>query len=283
MLGDVMAAATTIKVNNAIEPTIAHLRKLVDERRRTAVRDRVLDESVWAFSQGAADVGLGLVLLTTASAMASGAVQRRRVGNLHRISRLAQLPAANGGAHAGPPQAGFSGLRSHARAGGRRRRQQHRLQSRPADRDTSHAHTATASAARASATRRARRSWPQCHIPHRRRCARRQLQRAARQLHRVDRPDRRRQEHAAACPARPRTARRRSRATSCGTVGVLDDRAAFLIPPNAAFLPQVPQLISDSVADNIALGIVDDDNCRWRSSSLPCAPTSTRCPMASTR
>jgi ABC-type multidrug transport system fused ATPase/permease subunit len=38
----------------------------------------------------------------------------------------------------------------------------------------------------------------------------------------------------------------------------LHDRAAFLIPPNAAFLPQVPQLISDSVADNIGLGIVDE-------------------------
>ena len=38
----------------------------------------------------------------------------------------------------------------------------------------------------------------------------------------------------------------------------LRDRAAFLIPPNAAFLPQVPQLISDSVADNIGLGIVDN-------------------------
>ena len=72
MLGDVMAAATTMKVNNAIDPTIAHLHELVDARRRTAVRDRVLDESVWAFSQGAADVGLGLVLLTTAGAMASG-------------------------------------------------------------------------------------------------------------------------------------------------------------------------------------------------------------------
>jgi len=45
-----------------------------------------------------------------------------------------------------------------------------------------------------------------------------------------------------------------------GTVewnGVLvEDRGAFLIPPNAAFLPQVPQLISDSVADNVALGAV---------------------------
>ena len=43
---------------------------------------------------------------------------------------------------------------------------------------------------------------------------------------------------------------------------LLRDRAAFLIPPNAAFLPQVPQLISDSVADNIALGIVDDAQLR---------------------
>src|SRR4029078_3128109 len=81
LLRDVMAAATTVKVNHAIEPTIAHLPRHVDERRRTAVRDRVLDESVWAFSQGAADVGLGLVLLTTAWAIVArevsvGCVQR---------------------------------------------------------------------------------------------------------------------------------------------------------------------------------------------------------------
>ena len=67
-----MAAATTVKVNDAIEPTMARLRRLVDQRRRTAVRDRVLDEGVQAFSQGAADIGLGLVLLVSASAMAAG-------------------------------------------------------------------------------------------------------------------------------------------------------------------------------------------------------------------
>jgi ATP-binding cassette subfamily B protein len=37
------------------------------------------------------------------------------------------------------------------------------------------------------------------------------------------------------------------------------DRAAFMVPPNAAFLSQVPQLVSDSVADNIGLGPVDPD------------------------
>ena len=38
----------------------------------TAVRDRVLDEGVMAFSQGSADVGLGLVLLVSAGALAIG-------------------------------------------------------------------------------------------------------------------------------------------------------------------------------------------------------------------
>jgi ATP-binding cassette subfamily B protein len=41
---------------------------------------------------------------------------------------------------------------------------------------------------------------------------------------------------------------------------VLGDRAAFLIPPNAAFLPQVPQLISDSVGDNVGLGPVSAES-----------------------
>ncbi len=57
--------------------------------------------------------------------------------------------------------------------------------------------------------------------------------------------------HAAAGDARPR----RGAPTSSGEVrwnGVaIDDRAPFLVPPNAAFLPQVPQLVSDSVRDNV--------------------------------
>ena len=57
---------------------LARLKALVDARRRTAVRDRVLDEGVLAFSQGAADVGLGLVLLVSAGCDGVGLVQRRR-------------------------------------------------------------------------------------------------------------------------------------------------------------------------------------------------------------
>jgi ABC-type multidrug transport system fused ATPase/permease subunit len=41
---------------------------------------------------------------------------------------------------------------------------------------------------------------------------------------------------------------------------LLDDRGAFLVPPNAAFLPQVPQLVSDSVRDNVGLGPVETED-----------------------
>ena len=72
LVGDVMAAATTVKVNDASEHLLARLTTLVDRRRTTAVRDRVLDEGVMAFSQGATDIGLGLVLIVSAGGIASG-------------------------------------------------------------------------------------------------------------------------------------------------------------------------------------------------------------------
>jgi len=34
----------------------------------------------------------------------------------------------------------------------------------------------------------------------------------------------------------------------------IDDPAAWFVPPNAAYLPQVPNLFSESLADNITLG-----------------------------
>ena len=67
-----MSAATTVKVNGASTTTLNRPQSLVNARRHTAVRDRVLDDGVQAFAQGAADVGLGFVLLVTASAMAAG-------------------------------------------------------------------------------------------------------------------------------------------------------------------------------------------------------------------
>ena len=87
LLGDMMAATTTVKVNDASESMLARLKLVVDHRRITAVRDRVLDEGVQAFSAGAADVGLGLVLLVSAAGLASGTFGLGTLDNLRDVCR----------------------------------------------------------------------------------------------------------------------------------------------------------------------------------------------------
>ncbi|MEY2583951.1 MAG: ATP-binding cassette, subfamily bacterial [Ilumatobacteraceae bacterium] len=258
LLGDVMAAATTVKVNNAIEPTIAHLRKLVDERRRTAVRDRVLDESVWAFSQGAADVGLGLVLLTAASAMASG---KFSVGELAIFSAylgwLSFLPRMVGRMLARRKQVAVAFDRMKMLVAGTE------VGNTVTDRDL-------------PIGLRQQRDRPQTSRP--RRIALETLDVRHLSAHYLS---------GAGVDDISFSLTRGSFVVLTGPIGSgkstllrallglahqaevtgdiawngqrVVDRAAFLIPPNAAFLPQVPQLISDSVADNVALGIVDEE------------------------
>ena len=253
LVGDVMAAATTVKVNDAAPPTLARLRGLVDRRRVTAVHDRVLEEAVQAFSRGAADVGLGLVLLVGAGALASGAFD---VGDLALfvayLGWLSFLPRMVGRVLARQKQAGVAfGRMSDLVADGD---VWNTVQPRhlPIDVGESRARPASARPAR---------------VP----------------LERFD--------VAGLSAVYPSGAGVRDVSLSfgrgefvvvTGPVGsgkstllravlglawqaeitgelrwngrLLHDPAAFLVPPNAAFLPQVPQLISDSLADNISYG-----------------------------
>jgi ATP-binding cassette subfamily B protein len=258
LLGDVMAAATTVKVNNAIEPTIAHLQRLVDERRETAVRDRVLDESVWAFSQGAADVGLGLVLLSAAGAMAAG---KFSVGELAIFSAylgwLSFLPRMVGRMLARRKQVAVAF---------------DRMKVLVADTEVHN----TVNARDLPIGIRQQRERPEASRPVRvplqslQVCGLGAVYATGSGVHDIS-----------------FSMSRGSFVVLTGAIGsgkstllrallglahqadvtgdvmwnntLLTDRAAFLIPPNAAFLPQVPQLISDSVADNIALGTVDEE------------------------
>ena len=270
MVGDVMAAATTVKVNDAVDTTIARLQVLVDRRRHTAVRDRVLDESVWAFSQGAADVGLGLVLLVSAGAMASGEFA---VGDLAVFTAylgwLSFLPRMIGRMMARRKQAGVAFERM-ARL----------VAERDADNVVSDRDLPIA--------RRDERTRPASVRPERRPLDTLEV----RHLRAVYPGTR-----APGAPSAPGPGgagvhdvsfriERGSFTVITGEIGsgkstllramlglaahaevsgdvvwngeVLTDRAAFFVPPNAAFLPQVPQLISDSLADNVALGPVDE-------------------------
>jgi ATP-binding cassette subfamily B protein len=257
MIGDVMAAATTVKVNDAVDNTIARLQRLVDLRRHTAVRDRVLDESVWAFSQGAADVGLGLVLLVSAGAMASGDFA---VGDLAIFTAylgwLSFLPRMIGRMLARRKQAMVAFELMSGLVAGRNPDNVVRDRALPiARRDLRR---------RPTTVRPERVPLDELEVLHLR----------------AEYPG------GAGVHDASFRIRRGSFTVISGEIGsgkstllrallglavraetsgevrwngqLLDDRAAFLVPPNAAFLPQVPQLISDSLADNVALGPLDD-------------------------
>ena len=256
LLGDIMAAATTVKVNDAAEPMLKRLGVLVERRRHTAVRDRVLEEGVMAFSQGAADIGLGLVLLVSAGAIASGAFD---LGTLALFTAylgwLSFLPRMVGRVLARRKQAGVAFDRMRKLVAEQEAANTVRPRSLPID----------------PADHRVRPT--------------------------VARPDRvplrsfEVHELGVAYGGRPVltdvdvTVRRGEFVVVTGPVGAgkstllravlglawqadvtgsvrwngdeIEDRAAFLVPPNAAFLSQVPQLISDSVGDNVGLGPVD--------------------------
>ena len=258
LLGDVMAAATTVKVNDASEPMLRRLAVLVERRRHTAVRDRVLEEGVMAFSQGAADIGLGLVLLVSAGAIASGAFD---LGTLALFTAylgwLSFLPRMVGRVLARRKQAGVAF---------------DRMRRLVADQEAAN----TVRARRLPIDPGDERTRPD-----------------------VVRPDRVPLEEFAVSGLSvafgdrtvltdiDMTVRRGEFVVITGPVGAgkstllrallglawqaevtgsvrwngqeIGDRGAFLVPPNAAFLSQVPQLISDSVADNVGLGPVDAD------------------------
>ncbi len=255
LVGDVMAAATTVKVNHAAEPVLGRLTRLVDRRRTTAVRDRVLEEGVQAFSRGAADVGLGLVLVVGAGALASGSFD---VGELALFAAylgwLSFLPRMVGRMLARRKQAGVAFDRMRRLVADSDVRNTVRSRDVPID------------------------TWQERVRPEARRPERVALQRLdvvglsalysnGAGISDVDLTIERGQFVVVTGPvgAGKSTLLRAllglaSQADVTGQVRWnghdIDDRAAFLVPPNAAFLPQVPQLISDSVADNIAFGEV---------------------------
>jgi ATP-binding cassette subfamily B protein len=72
LLGDVLAAPVTMEVNGAAPAAVDRLRRLLDNRLSTVVKARVSQDAIRAFSQSTADIGLGLVLLVVAASVAQG-------------------------------------------------------------------------------------------------------------------------------------------------------------------------------------------------------------------
>ncbi len=254
VLGDAMAAATTIKLNRAEASVLARLKTVMDHRRTTAVRARVYDQAIRSFGQSTAEIGLGLVIL-----VAVGSLQRGDFG----VAEISLYLAYGGWLGFLPRMIGLMMAR----------RQQSSVAfdgMRMLVADTEPANTVVH---RPFAFEDPE-PEPLIVLP---------LERVA-----LDRLEVR------SLTARFETGgvenvsfaiERGSFTVVTGPIGsgkttllrallglawplessgqvwwngqLIEDRAAFFIPPQAAYLSQVPQLVSDSLADNVLLGSAD--------------------------
>lgn len=258
LVGDVMAAATTVKVNGAAGNLLDRLKVLVDRRGVTAVRDRVLDEGVLAFSHGAADIGFGLIIVVSAGAIASGSFA---VGTLALFAAylgwLSFLPRMVGRVLARRKQAAIAFERMRVLVADEDAQNTVRPRSLPLE--------ARQRPVRPDAVRPDRvrlESLEVIDLVARYRSGRRGVTNEVGPV--SFRADRGTFTVVTGPVGSGKSTLLRAmlglawRAEVTGEVrwnGVpIVDRGAFLVPPNVAFLPQVPQLISDSVVDNVSLG-----------------------------
>ncbi len=275
LLGDILSAATTVKVNNATDSSLARLKELVDERRRTAVKDRLLNEGLYEFSNGTADIGLGLVLMVGAGAIVAGSFTP---GELVLFAAylvwLGFLPRMIGRTIARHKQAmvAFDGMRrlvaGHSAARVARQRHLPIGLDRPTPARLDAERIPLQELTVESLTARYPTPSGNGHGDDQGADGRAGIRDISFRMARgsitvVTGP----------VGAGKSTLLRAIlglawQAEVTGTVRwngeVIEDRAAFLVPPQAAFLSQVPQLLSDSVADNIRLGgtAQDDDVAR---------------------
>jgi ATP-binding cassette subfamily B protein len=256
LLGDVMSAVTTIKVNRAEEPVLARVRTTMEARRVTAIRVRIYDYAIRSISHSTAEIGVGLVVLVGVVS-----IQQGRVG----VGELALFLSYGGWLGFLPRMLGLLVARTNqasvAYAG------MAKLVADEAPADVVRPRTLDYGAPVIGPVPRASSGEPQ-------------------PLERLDVVGLTARFANGGIEDASFVLERGSFTVVTGPVGsgkstllrallglvwrvdsegevywngqLIDDRAAFMIPPNAAYLPQVPQLVSDSLRDNILLGTGDD-------------------------
>ncbi len=72
LIADMFNGTQAIKVANAEERLIGHFRTVNDRRKQTMIRDKMLSQAVNALSYGSTDISMGLILLFAATRLYSG-------------------------------------------------------------------------------------------------------------------------------------------------------------------------------------------------------------------
>jgi ATP-binding cassette, subfamily B, bacterial len=250
-LGDLFGGILTVKSAGAEAATLAHLGRLAGRRRHTGLRDRLLADMTESFNTSTVDLSVGLVLLLAAPALRSG---RLSVGDLTLFvsytGYLVWLPYIGGRLLTRGRQAGVGVERMAELVGGGAPAALavHRPLGLGADPPPGRAVPAPA------------RPRPLERLEVR---GLRAVHPSGRGLHGVDLELAGGTLTVVTGPVGSgKTTLVRALLGLVPADGLLlwngravDDPAAFLVPPRCAYVPQVPRLLSASLADNVLLGV----------------------------
>ena len=258
-LGELLGAVQAIQVGGAESDAVDHFDRLGERRRRASLKEAVLDTGIGSFGQSTLTLTIGVMLLAAAPpddrrVVHAGRLRpagRRRAGRIHR-----PLPHTARRADREPPEsqdfiqedggAGRRGRGARSRAeraaptaGAARRSAPRREDGRP-----SPGQPPPGQADVHASGDRPRRIGDQPATP-------------PRVVHRDHGPHRLRQDHPDQGDAWPRPGRRGRRAMErrAGSTS----RRTFLVPPRCAYTPQVPRLFSDTLKDNILMGLPETE------------------------
>ncbi|HEX2037464.1 MAG TPA: ABC transporter ATP-binding protein [Chloroflexota bacterium] len=277
-IGEMMGAVQAVQLAGAVSPVIRRFRGLNEARRRAAVRDRLFDALLGSIFWNAADLGTGLILLLAAPAMLAGTftvgefalfsyalgyatimttevgrvlARYQRLGvSLERMATLVHGPAEV----AVPRGASAGGLPGPAVAPGSRLAPW--LLSALVRRDAAPVCGAPSSARRAAASDALRRldvsELSYRHPGSERGCGPLSFSLRGGTLTVITGP----------VGAGKTTLLRvllgllpRDGGRVCWNGVEVPDLAAFMVPPRCAYTPQVPRLFSETLRDNILLGL----------------------------
>jgi ATP-binding cassette subfamily B protein len=261
ILRDVFHGVTVLRLHDARDAAVAEVARRCAERRHTAVRDRILTEGISAAALSSVDLAIGLVLVVAAGSLGSSEFT---VGDLSLfivyVGYLAMLPRMVGHLLTRRRQAAVSLDRMSELTGGRVE-DVVALRPLPIDRPDPVPPVPP----------------PVPRVP-------------------LDRLDARGLTHrlgpAAGIFDVDLTLHRGQLTVVRGAIGSgkttllravlglvpatgtlawngveLDDPAAFMVPPQAAYVPQVPRLFSETVRENVLLGHPADDAAVWKALS----------------
>ena len=114
-IGEIFSAVQAIQIANAESRVIHHLRQLNQQRQEAAIRDAVLQRLIWSISSNMVTIGTGIILLLAAASFRQG---RFTVGDLalfvNYIWPITQLMTITGELWAGYKKMGISFARLRA-------------------------------------------------------------------------------------------------------------------------------------------------------------------------